>query len=168
MISRNIFTDLLLMVILICLQNYVFNRFTISGIYAPVIYPVFILFYPFYRNNYIFLALSFLIGLGIDAFLGTWGINAFASTFIAYFRTLLFRTSTDSSHDSFSFQSLQWSQFISYILVSILIHQFLVQTIEFFKPERFLEILINVFFTTLISFAFIILYALVFKIKEKV
>jgi cell shape-determining protein MreD len=57
------------------------------------------MFYPFFRNKFQFLALSFLIGLSIDAFLGTWGMNAFATTLIAYFRTLIFRTSTDTSTD---------------------------------------------------------------------
>jgi hypothetical protein len=32
---------------------------------------------------------------------GFWGMNAFATTLIAYFRTLIFRTSTDTSTDFF-------------------------------------------------------------------
>ncbi len=156
------------MAFLVSLQIFVLNRIVIFGQYTPVLYPVFVMFYPFFRNKFQFLALSFLIGLVIDTFLNTGGINAFATTFIAYFRTLIFRTSTDTSTDFFSFQSLQWSQFLLFLLSSIFLHQLFVQYIEFFKFSRVFEILLNVLVTTGISFIFIIIYALIFKIKQKV
>lgn len=168
MISRNIFTDVLLIVILVVLQIFLFNRIDIAGKYTPVIYTVFVLFYPFYRNKFIFLTTSFVLGLSIDAFLGTWGINAFATTLIAYFRTIIFKTSTEVSSDVFSFQNLQWSQFLFYIFSSIFVHTFLVQIIEFFKFSRFFDILFNILVTSVISIIFVLLYSIAFKIKEKV
>ncbi|MDO5616988.1 MAG: rod shape-determining protein MreD [Cruoricaptor ignavus] len=168
MISRSLVTDILMIVVLVSLQIFVLNRITLFGQYTPVLYPVFVMFYPFFRNSYVFLGLSFVLGLAIDAFLGTWGINAFATTIIAYFRTVIFRTSTDTSTDFFSFQSLQWPQFLFFILSSIFLHQLIVQYTEFFKLSRFLEIFLNVLATSFISFVFILIYALAFKIKQKV
>lgn len=168
MISKNIATDILLMVILVALQIFILNRITLFGKYTPVMYPLFVMFYPFFRNRYVFLTLSFFLGLGVDSFLGTWGINAFATTLLAYFRTLIFRTSTDTSTDFFSFDSLQWSQFVFFILSSIFLHQLVVQYLEFFKLSRFFEILLNVAITSVISFLCILLYAFAFKIKQKV
>lgn len=168
MISRTLFTDILMIVLLVALQIFVLNRITFFGKYTPVLYPVFVMFYPFFRNRYQFLALSFLLGLGIDSFLYTWGINAFATTLIAYFRTIIFRTSTDTSTDFFSFLSLQWSQFLLFIFSSIFLHQLVVQYLEFFKFSRFFEIFINILATSGISFIFILLYAMIFKIKQKV
>jgi rod shape-determining protein MreD len=157
-----------MIVVLIALQIFVLNRITIFGKYTPVIYPVFVMFYPFFRNRFQFLFLSFALGLGIDAFLGTWGINAFATTAIAYFRTLIFRTSTDTSTDFFSFHSLQWSQFIFFIVTSIFLHQFIVQYLEFFKLSQILEIFLNVLATSAISFIFILIYTIAFKIKQRI
>ena len=168
MISRTLFTDLLIIALLVALQIFVLNRITLFGKFTPVIYPVFVMFYPFFRNKYQFLALSFLLGLGIDSFLYTWGINAFATTIIAYYRTIIFRTSTDTSTDFFSFQSLQWTQYLLFILSSIFFHQLLVQYIEFFKFNRVFEIFFNVLATSAISFIFILMYALAFKIKQKI
>lgn len=168
MISRSLFTDFLQIVALIALQIFVLNRITLFGQYTPVLYPVFVMFYPFFRNRFVFLALSFLLGLGIDAFLGTWGINALATTIVAYFRTVIFRTSTDTSTDFFSFDSLQWSQFVLFILSSIFMHQLIVQYVEFFKFSKFFEVFLNILVTSLISFVFILIYALAFKIKQKV
>ena len=157
MISRTLFTDLLMIVLLIALQIFVLNRFMLFGKYTPVLYPVFVMFYPFFRNKFQFLALSFILGLGIDAFMYTWGINTFATVIIAYFRTLIFRTSTDTSTDFFSFQSLQWTQYLFFIFSSIFLHQFIVQSIEFFKLSRLFEIFINIIATSAISFVFIVL-----------
>lgn len=153
---------------LVALQIFVFNRIDIAGKFTPVIYPIFVLFYPFYRNQYVFLFSSFFIGITIDAFLGTWGINAFATTLIAYFRTLIFKTSTEVSSDIFSFQNLMWSQFLFYIFSSIIVHQLLVQSIEFFKLSRFFEVFFNIIISSLISIVFVLLYTFAFKIKEKV
>lgn len=168
MISRNLFTDVLLIAMLVTLQIFLFNRIDIAGKYTPVIYIIFVLFYPFYRNLYIFLSASFILGLSIDAFLGTWGVNAFATTLIAYFRTIIFKTSTEVSSDVFSFHNLQWSQFLFYIFSSIFVHQLLVQSIEFFKFDRFFEVILNILVTSVISIIFVLLYSLAFKIKEKV
>lgn len=168
MISRTLFTDLLIMIFLVALQIFVLNRITLFGKFTPVLYPVFVMFYPFFRNKFQFLFLSFLIGLAIDIMLYSGGINAFATTLIAYFRTLIFRSSTDTSTDFFSFQSLQWTQFLLFLFSSIFLHQLFVQYIEFFKFERIFDILLNVFVTSVISFIFIIVYALIFKIKQKV
>lgn len=166
--SRSIFTDFILMIFLAAIQIFLLNRFAMFDKYVPVLYPVFVLFYPFFRNKFIFLGMSFLLGLSIDIALGTWGINAFATVTIAYFRTLIFRTTTETSTDFFSFLTLNWSQFLFFILLSIFIHQLLVQYLEFFKLSRLFDVFINVVVTSAISFVFIFVYALVFRIKQKV
>lgn len=168
MISRNILSDILFVVMLIALQIFVFNRMVIFDKYSPTIYLVFVMFYPFNRDKFHFLGTSFLLGLGIDMFLSTWGINSFATVFIAYIRTLIFKTSSDTDTDIFSFESLQWMQFLIFIFTNIFIHQFLVQSLEFFKFNRILELLSNIIITSIFSFIFVLFYVLIFKIKRKI
>jgi len=168
MVSRNVFTDIIMVAFLIVLQIFILNEMALSGKYIPVLYPVFVMFYPFYRNKYTYIITSFLLGLGIDAFMGTWGINAFATTSIAYFRAQLFQSSISDEADSFSFQSIQWTQFLFFIFINIFIHQLLVQYIEFFKLSRVLDVFVNIVITSGVSFVFVLLYALMFRIKEKV
>lgn len=156
------------MALLISIQIFVLSRIHILDVYTPVLYPVFVMFYPFFKNQYQYLFFSFLIGLGIDAFLGTWGINAMATLTIAYFRTIIFRSSTNSSTDFFSFSSLQWTQFLFFIFSSIFIHQFIVQVLEFFKWNGILDVLYHILVSSSISFIFIVIYAVAFKIKEKI
>ena len=59
-------------------------------------------------------------------------------------------------------------QFLGFIFMNILMHQLLVQGIEYFKFSRLLEIMIDVLMTSLLSFVFIVFYVLIFKIKQKV
>ena len=159
MISRNILTDILFIVILVILQVFLLNRILIMGKYPPIVYPIYVMFYPFYRDKYQFLGTSFLLGLGMDMFLGT---------LIAFVRTVIFRSSSDSTSDFFSFESLQWTQFLGFILTNLFLHQFLVQFIEYFKLSRALDVLINVSITTAYSFVFVLFYVLIFKIKQRV
>ncbi len=166
MISRNIVTDILFIAILVVLQVFIFNRIVIMDKYVPVLYLIFVMFYPFNRDRFHFLGLSFLLGVSIDMFAGTWGINAFATVFIAFIRIQIFKTVSDL--DFFSFESLQWIQFLGFIFMNILMHQLLVQGIEYFKFSRLLEIMIDVLMTSLLSFVFIVFYVLIFKIKQKV
>jgi len=168
MISRNTLMDLLTIVLLVGMQILLFNRLAIRGQYIPVVYPVFVMFYPFYRNRYTYLFLSFLLGLLIDSIFGTWGINAFATCTIAYFRKLIFRIFIHNDIGNFSFQTVRWVQFSLFIIINVFTHQLLVQYMELFKLSRILEVFFNILATTIISSVFIFLYALIFKIKQKV
>ncbi|MDL1913749.1 MAG: rod shape-determining protein MreD [Bergeyella sp.] len=165
MISRNFLSDIFMILLLASFQVFVLNRLLIFGRYTPVMYPLFVMFYRFYANKYAFLTLSFILGLLIDIYQGTWGINSFATTAVAYFRTLIFCTSTDTQ-DFFSFHDLQPSQFWAYIFFTIFLHQLIVMYLEFFKLSRFFEILFNVSVSSSISFIFILLYAIAFRIKQ--
>ncbi len=169
MISRNLFTDVLLIAMLVTLQIFLFNRIDIAGKYTPVIYIIFVLFYPFYRNLYIFLSASFILGLSYRRIFRNLGYQCICHyTYRLIFRTIIFKTSTEVSSDVFSFHNLQWSQFLFYIFSSIFVHQLLVQSIEFFKFDRFFEVILNILVTSVISIIFVLLYSLAFKIKEKV
>ena len=168
MISRNIVTDILFIAMLVVLQVFIFNRIVIMDKYVPVLYLIFVMFYPFNRDRFQFLGLSFLLGVSIDMFAGTWGINACATVLVAYVRIQIFKTASDLDSDFFSFESLQWIQFLGFIFMNVLVHQLLVQMIEYFKFSRLLEIMIDVLMTSLLSFVFIVFYVLIFKIKPPV
>lgn len=165
MISRNFFTDIFFIIILVVFQVYVLN---FIPQYSPIFFPVFIIFYPFHRNQYQFLLMSFLLGLAVDSFNGTWGMNALACTSLAFFRTIIFRSSTESSTDFFSFQSLGWSQFLLFIYTSIFLYILTVFLLEYFSFNNFLELLLDIFLTSLSSFALILAYVLFFKIKRRI
>lgn len=71
---------------LILLQVLLLNRINLFGIATPVLYGYFLLKLPVGRNVYYVITSAFLMGLIIDIFLNTPGMNAAAITIVAAFR----------------------------------------------------------------------------------
>ena len=76
----------LLFMLLIFLQVMLLNRITLFGIATPVLYSYFLLKLPVGRNRFYVIIAGFLMGLIIDVFLNTPGMNAAATTIVAAFR----------------------------------------------------------------------------------
>lgn len=76
----------LLFIFLILLQVLLLNRIALFGIATPVLYLYFLLKLPIGRNPFYVIISGFLLGLIIDIFLNTPGMNAAATTIVAAFR----------------------------------------------------------------------------------
>jgi|AGTN01.2.fsa_nt_gi rod shape-determining protein MreD len=78
--------DIVLFVLLILLQVLLLNRISLFGLATPVLYSYFLLKLPRGRNLFYVIISGFLMGLIIDIFLNTPGMNAAATTIVAAFR----------------------------------------------------------------------------------
>src|SRR5690554_5441929 len=78
--------EFFLFVFLILFQALLLNRINVFGYATPVLYIYFILKLPFGRNPFYTIISGFLMGLIIDVFLNTPGMNAAATTIVATFR----------------------------------------------------------------------------------
>ena len=78
--------EILLFAALILLQTLLLNRISLFGVATPILYSYFLLKLPVGRNPYYVIVSSFLMGLIIDVFLNTPGMNAAAITIVAAFR----------------------------------------------------------------------------------
>lgn len=78
--------EIVIFVMLILLQTLLLNRISLFGIVTPVLYIYFLLKLPVGRNLYYVITSAFLLGLIIDIFLNTPGMNAAATTVVAAFR----------------------------------------------------------------------------------
>jgi len=73
-------------VLLILLQVLLLNRISLFGLATPVLYGYFLLKLPMGRNPFFVIISAFLMGLMIDIFLNTPGMNAAAITIVAALR----------------------------------------------------------------------------------
>lgn len=78
--------EIVLFMVLVLLQTLLLNRISLFGIVTPVLYIYFLLKLPVGRNRYYVIISAFLLGLTIDIFLNTLGMNAAATTIVAAFR----------------------------------------------------------------------------------
>ncbi len=81
--------ELLLFLLLILLQVLLLSRISLFGLATPVLYGYFLLKLPMGRNLFFVIFSAFLLGLIIDIFLNTPGMNAAATTLVAMFRKSL-------------------------------------------------------------------------------
>ena len=77
--------EVLLFALLILLQVLLFNQISVFGLATPFLYIYFILKLPVGRNVFFVIIMGFLMGLIIDIFLNTPGINAAATTLVVLY-----------------------------------------------------------------------------------
>jgi rod shape-determining protein MreD len=165
MIGRNIvrFLGLLL------LQVLILNQITIFGYLSPMVYIVFVFLFPIRKNRTLLLMTSFLLGLTIDIFSNTGGINAAATLFIAYIRLpLLIAIMRKSDFDFllFNLRSIAFTKAFTYIAMLTMIHHFIVFSLEYFSLNNFWIIISNTIFSSIFTIIISILGIILFTRKR--
>ncbi len=151
---------------LLFLQVLILNYLNIFGHINPMVYIVWVFLYPVRKTRSLFLILSFLLGISIDFFSDSGGINAFAITFIAYFRLPILMAvlkKSDLDYGQFNLKTLSANKTILFISILTVIHHFIVFSLEYFSFSELLNIISNTvltsIFTIMISFLGITLFA---------
>lgn len=150
---------------LLFLQVFFLNHLNIFGHINPMVYIVWVFLFPVRKSRSLLLILSFLLGIFIDFFSDSGGVNAFAITFIAYFRLPILMAilrKPDIDYAQFNLKTLSFNKVFLFIAILTLIHHFIIFSLEYFSFGEFLNIIYNTiltsFFTILISFLGITLF----------
>lgn len=164
-----ILTNIARFFILILLQVLVLNNINYFGFINPYLYVLFLILYPFTANQTLFLILSFLLGLGIDIFEDSGGINAAACLVAAYVRPVILRFSFGVSYDyqTIKFSSTQPGSRISYVALLVFLHHFVLFLLEFFSFAHFLQILKKTFFSGLFTIILVFITLALFNRRSR-
>ncbi len=165
MLSNSLFKNSILLLLFSACQILVFNQLQFLSLFFPMVYILWIYRYPLEDNLYIFLFLSFILGLSIDFFIGTGGIHAFASVGIAFLRKPLFRiisSSSDSELIGLIDQKLNKFQNFMMIFFLILIHHSFLYLIDNLKFSNYLILTQRIIINSLITFVFVYSFYLLF------
>jgi hypothetical protein len=147
-------------VFLILFQVLILNNLQFSGYINPYFYIYFILLLPFETPRWLLLLSAFLLGISLDAFTNTFGLNASACVLMAFVRPFVISaisTGTEfmTGHSpSLKNQGLKW--FAYYSISLVLVHHFTLFYLEIFRFTEFFQTLLRVLlssvFTLLIIF----------------
>ncbi len=158
-------------ILLILAQVFIFNKINLGGWLNPMIYPLFILLLPFETPKNLLLILAFILGLSVDLFTGSIGLNAGATVFMAFLRPLSLRTiRTRRDYKAGimpGINDLGYSWFISYTLVLLFAHQLFYFTFETFSFSEIGFTLIRIVINTLFSSLIILFIDILFKNQAK-
>ncbi len=143
-------------IILVFIQVFIFNNIHLTSFgVIPIIYIIYIIILPFETPKWLVLILAFLIGLSIDIFSDTLGLNASASVLIAFIRpAILNYLAPRDGYEIGSFprvyyQGIIW--FLKYSSSMIVIHQIVYYLLESFNFENIGVILFKVIIASAVS-----------------
>jgi rod shape-determining protein MreD len=158
-----------LFLFLLFLQVFVLNNILFLGHINPYLYMVFVIFYPLKKERYLFLFLSFLLGLFIDFFSDSGGINAFSLLFIAYIRLFLVRTifkKTEQDYLLFNLNQEPFGKVFNYVIILIVIHHFILFSLANFSTQNFTSVLVNTFYSSIFTSVLFFLGSYIIRKKK--
>lgn len=146
--SNIIFINSIRFISVVLIQIFICNNINFLGYINPMIYIYFILVFPIKNNRSLFLILAFLLGLTIDVFSDSGGINAAASLCIAYIRpfVLQFAFGVSYEYQAIKIAKTPFGERLTYISVLTLIHHLVVFILSVFNISNILLILKNTLF----------------------
>ncbi|MFQ3239826.1 MAG: hypothetical protein ACI9NI_002143 [Olleya marilimosa] len=156
-------------VVLILLQVLLFSNINFLGYINPYIYILFIILYPVKNNRILFLFISFLMGLIIDIFMDSGGINATAALVVAFIRPAVLKFSFGAvyEHQALKFNNIDFGQRLTYITILTFIHHFTYFLFEIFNISKIILVLQNTLFSSIFTITLCILITSIFSTKSK-
>lgn len=155
-------------VILVLVQGVIISQIQVSRYAVPLLYVVFILKLSSDTGRKALLLYSFFIGLCVDIFGNTPGLNATASIWLAMARPSLLRwqTSRDAS-GSFvpGIKSMRVWPFLRYVLPCVFLHSAVLNTIDAFSVARATDIVIATIADTIVTVVLIMVIEFVWRKK---
>ncbi len=169
MINSSFFINILRFTLLILVQVLVFNRLNFFGYINPMVYVLFIYWYPIKENRTSFILTSFLLGFFIDIFSDTLALNAAATVSIAYLRPAIMRFVFGVNYEfqSFKLNSTTKAQQFTFLALLIVIHHVIYFTLEIFSIANILLIIQKTLTIGLASIILCLLFSSLFSTKKE-
>ncbi len=169
MISNSYFLNVVRFILLVLVQVLVFNRLNFFGFINPMVYILFLYWYPIKENRGAFIGLAFLLGISIDFFSDSMALNAASTLTIAYMRPAIMRLvfGVNLEFQSFKISNTTRIQQITFLTLLIIVHHLVFFTLEIFSLENFLLILKKVSATGAVTLLLCLLFGSLFSIRKE-
>lgn len=146
---------ILLVVILVFAQVIVFNHICLFNVGVPMVFIYLIIRLPITLAVNWVLTIGFFLGLIVDVFSDTYGMNAVACTVLAMLKRPVLRLYVPREEDLVrpepSMMSLGAGVYMKYLLTLTLIYCALIFTIEAFTFFNPLQLVLRIIFSTFLS-----------------
>lgn len=138
------------------LQVLILNNMHIVGYATPFLYVYLILKFESETSRNALMLWAFFLGLAIDVFSDTPGMNAAATVFLAFLRPVLLRLFTPrDAVESFvpAVRAMGISPFLKYLSFSVLVHHAVLLSIEFFSFAHLGTLLLRILSSSVLTVA---------------
>ena len=158
--SKTVLQFILLGFILVLAQVIVFNHICLFNVAVPLVFIYLLVRLPITLSVNWMLTIGFFLGLIVDIFSDTYGMNTLACTIEARMRKPILRLyvprEEDLTRPEPSMYSLGTATYLKYLLTLTLLYCsliFLIEAFTFFNPVR---LLLRIVFSTILSMALMI------------
>lgn len=169
--NSRLLINLVRFIVLIPLQVFIFDNINLNGHINPMVYIYFVLLLPFETPGWLLLFSAFAMGLSIDLFNGTPGLNTSATVLIAFLRPFIIRmVSTNREFEPGMLPTIMhigFRWFLTYAFLLTIIHHFVFFLVELFKLGNILSLFQRTVYTTLFTLVLMIIFQYLFWGKSK-
>lgn len=168
---RIITTNFLRFAFLVFIQVFLLKNIGYYNLSVPFLYILFILLLPFETPNWLLFLLSFLLGLTIDSFYDTLGVNAAACTALALVRVVFINITVQrlsfeiEPEPKLGIMGFRWFFFYAGILT--LVHHTVLFLIEDFSLIDLRYTLIRILLSSLFTVFLILVAEFIFYRKKE-
>lgn len=169
MTSNSTLINSIRFILLILVQVLVFNKLNFFGYINPMVYLLFLFWYPIKDKRSLFIILSFLLGLMVDWFSDTMAIHAAATVTIAYLRPTIMRFcfGVNFEFQNFKLSNTTKAQQITFLALLIIIHHLIFFALEIFSFNNALLIFKKALFTSMATLVISLLLDSLFSVKKR-
>ncbi|MBC2837787.1 rod shape-determining protein MreD [Robiginitalea sp. SC105] len=156
-------------VALVLIQVLVFNRMNLFDFVNPMVYILFLYWFPVKENRTTLILAAFLLGFTVDLFSDTMALHTCASLTAAFLRYPLMRFvfGVNMEFQNFRLSNSTRVQQFTFLALLIIVHHLVFFSLEIFSLSNLLLILKRVVFTGLGTLVFSILLASLFAIRKE-
>lgn len=170
--NRLIYQHIFRFIFLVLLQVYVLNNIVFMGYLNPYLYILFILLLPLETPKWLLLISAFFLGLSVDYFSNTIGLNIAASLLVAYLRpgliSLLSPKMDLGQGIKIGIRDLGFVWFFMYSAILIVIHHICLFLLETFRFNELIDTLGRALMSAIFTIGLVILSQYIFyKPKKK-
>ena len=161
-------------IFLIAIQGLALKRVNLGGddynFISVFLYPIFIMLLPLALPRGLLVLVGFLVGIVVDYFYNTWGINAATCVFTAFMRPVIlnliepaggFKDAVAPTKRKFGFL---W--FIRYAAIFMFVHCLFFFSVEEFTLYYWDKILLRTIPSFIFSFIIVMIYSFIFDSSE--
>lgn len=169
MINNFYFINAIRFILLVLVQVLVFNKLNFFGYINPLVYILFLYWYPVKESKAVLIVLGFFLGLVIDIFSDTLALHAVATVTIAYLRPVIMRFcfGVNFEFQTFKLSNTTKAQQITFLALLIIVHHLIFFSLEIFNLSNILLILKKVVATVSLSFVLCLLFSVLFSVKKE-
>ncbi len=163
------FINIIRFILLVLVQVTVFNRLNFFGFINPMVYILFLYWYPIKEIRSAFIGLSFLLGFSIDFFSDTMALHSAATITIAYLRPAIMRFVFGINYEfqSFKLRNTTRAQQFTFLALLILVHHLVYFSLEIFSIANLLLIVKKVLSIGLASLVLCLLFGSLFSVNKE-